>query len=273
MSTLRTEKCHKHSNYVISYYVRKNYEQKNKKNVPMALKDLINSFSNKVIPSKLITIKEDLEFTSRLLSQIEDINRFTKFKLIFTATEHGCKAKTFHNVCDRVRNTITIIKSNWGNVFGGYAEEAWMSEDAQTTMEETGKDVKVAKYLVHDKAAFLFLIRSNEKTINNRAPLIFPLSDCYFWDHYDAGPSWGRDGKSANLLICDDCDNVPSEDTFMANEALQQQSDFGPINSCGGKIRYSEVYDDCDGFVKQEDITYGFQVLEYQVFEIIFNKQ
>merc|ERR1712150_69099 len=50
-----------------------------------------------------------------------------KFKLLYRATEDGFNAKNFHKKCDEVKNTLTIIQTTNGNVFGGYTGAAWSS--------------------------------------------------------------------------------------------------------------------------------------------------
>eukprot|EP01084_Bolivina_argentea_P030187 55972_1 len=131
------------SELIVWYYIRKEYENKfNAINIPMALKYLIVSFSKHIIGSKLLTFKEDIEFTELLLSKISNIKRFN---LLFRASENGFKAKDFHNQCDNYGSTITIIKSNFGNIFGGYTNISWTSSRWISSAS--------------DLNAFLFLIR------------------------------------------------------------------------------------------------------------------
>lgn len=47
------------------------------------------------------------------------------WKLIYRSTGNDLKAKDFHFWCDDVANTLTIIKSGCGNIFGGYASQPW----------------------------------------------------------------------------------------------------------------------------------------------------
>ena len=49
-----------------------------------------------------------------------------KWKLIYRATRDGFDANEFHFKCDSYQNSLVIIKSTYGNVFGGYTEQlAW----------------------------------------------------------------------------------------------------------------------------------------------------
>ena len=57
-------------------------------------------------------------------------------------------AADFHRKCDNIRNTLTIIKSSNGNIFGGYTDIAWDSNNVWRS----------------DQNAFLFsLVNKNNK--------------------------------------------------------------------------------------------------------------
>ena len=46
-------------------------------------------------------------------------------KLLYRASEHGYTAKFFHNYCDDVKGqTLIIIKSDGGWIFGGYTTQS-----------------------------------------------------------------------------------------------------------------------------------------------------
>ncbi len=48
-----------------------------------------------------------------------------KWKLIYKATRDGFGSADFHSKCDSYQNSLVIIKSTKGNVFGGYTEQNW----------------------------------------------------------------------------------------------------------------------------------------------------
>ena len=50
-----------------------------------------------------------------------------KWKLLYRATRDGFSGENFLSKCDGIANTLTIIKSEHGNIFGGYVEKAWDS--------------------------------------------------------------------------------------------------------------------------------------------------
>ena len=64
--------------------------------------------------------------------------------LLWRGTRDGFKATTFHRLCDGRANTLTLIKSTEGSVFGGYTSVQW---------DQGG-------YYQHDKKAFLFSFKN-----------------------------------------------------------------------------------------------------------------
>ena len=48
-----------------------------------------------------------------------------KWNLIYRSSRDGFEASSFHSKCDNKPNTLIIIKSTNGNVFGGYTEKSW----------------------------------------------------------------------------------------------------------------------------------------------------
>ena len=52
-----------------------------------------------------------------------------KWNLIYKAIQDGFKSSDFHSKCDDKPNTLIIIKSINGNVFGGYTEQTWNHTD------------------------------------------------------------------------------------------------------------------------------------------------
>ena len=52
-----------------------------------------------------------------------------EFELLYRASRDGFEASSFHEKCDNNSNTLTIIKTTSGCIFGGYAEVAWDSSN------------------------------------------------------------------------------------------------------------------------------------------------
>ena len=130
-------------------YVRNNYENQTKgQNVPSALKYLIRNFSMKSFNSNIITFKQDLNLLEILSKQLSN-SGFKKIKLLYRASENEYSSESFHSCCDNQGNTITIIKSEFDNIFGGYTNIPWTSDDGYKS--DKGK-------------SFIFLLQSNDKS-------------------------------------------------------------------------------------------------------------
>ncbi len=56
-----------------------------------------------------------------------------KWELQYRATRDGFTCQNFHSRCDGIANTLTIIKSEHGNIFGGFVEKTWNSRDEFVT--------------------------------------------------------------------------------------------------------------------------------------------
>jgi len=53
--------------------------------------------------------------------------------LIYRASQDGFEASSFHAKCDKQPNTLIIIKSEHGNIFGGYTEQDWTPNEGLKT--------------------------------------------------------------------------------------------------------------------------------------------
>ncbi len=69
-----------------------------------------------------------------------------KWKLIYRASRDGFEAFDFHTKCDEVANSLVVIKSTSGNIFGGFASEKWSS----------------SRETIKDAAAFIFSLKNKE---------------------------------------------------------------------------------------------------------------
>ena len=214
-------------------FIRNNYEKKYKQNIPMALKYLTFKFSNMIIGSKLLTLKEDMDFFKLLLTKLPSIRRFNH---LFRASDHKYSAAKFHDFCDDKGGTITIIKSNWGNIFGGYTSKSWTSYGGY----------------YKDENAFLFVIKSNDESIESKCPLLLELKKDHIgyaiYCDANVGPIFGG-GGTGDIYIGDNCNKSDSR-------SCQMSYGTPTINICGGN---KEIFEG----------TYAFQVIDYSVFQIV----
>ena len=73
-----------------------------------------------------------------------------EWNLLFRGSDDGFLAATFHQKCDDIPNTVCVIESNHGNVFGGFTTLPWKSE--------------IGRYHV-DEEAFVFIVRKKHKPL------------------------------------------------------------------------------------------------------------
>ncbi len=55
------------------------------------------------------------------------------FHLLWRGSRDGFDGKVFHSLCDGKPNTLTVIKSENGCIFGGYTSEPWSSDEGFRT--------------------------------------------------------------------------------------------------------------------------------------------
>ena len=227
--------------FVILNFIRNQYEKKYRQNVPLALKYLTYQFSKKIIGSELLTNKQDLNFFELLSTKLPSIR---KFNFLFRASDHNYSAKKFHDHCDGKPGTITIIKSNWGNIFGGYTSKSWHGN---------------YYCYVRDENAFLFLIESKCESVQHKCPLLLELAD----DDADyaihcadnCGPIFGA---GYDIAITDNCNKQVDIEAghWYANSCRQLSYDTPEVSSiCGGNVTHEQRY--------------LLQVMDYELFQII----
>ena len=56
------------------------------------------------------------------MSWLSDVlDQPTKIERIYRASEHGFSAKEFHKKCDNKGPTLTLVRTEFGKVIGGYS--------------------------------------------------------------------------------------------------------------------------------------------------------
>ena len=89
-------------------------------------------FDDSIIKSSIITEQKQFEFIKERLLKVkinENQSHQLTFELLYKAKKHGDHAKDFHLRCDKYRNTLTIIKTKEGLIFGGFTSETWEGND------------------------------------------------------------------------------------------------------------------------------------------------
>ena len=76
--------------------------------------------------SKILTKPEEFKFLAKIFKEQNNETK-KKFKpnLLFRATRDGDNGLIFHKKCDNIKDTLTLVKTKTGNIFGGYTSETW----------------------------------------------------------------------------------------------------------------------------------------------------
>ena len=98
----------------------------------------ITSGSNRAIGIEKNIIKhpgELDEISSRIQRTLNKKN--IKYKIIFRSNIDGDCASTFHEKCDKIRNTLILIKASGNKRFGGFTTETWDGNDIKKKDEKS----------------------------------------------------------------------------------------------------------------------------------------
>jgi hypothetical protein len=117
---------------------------------------------------------------SKILSRYEIMKleelcglKITESNLVFRASTDGFEAANFHAKCDSVANTLSIIKSKEGFVFGGFTSLPWQGSVYMT-----------------DEKAFLFSLKNDVNSME-KIPLIPSRSSHAIYANNSFGPCFG----------------------------------------------------------------------------------
>ena len=131
---------------------------------------------------------------------------YRPWRLIYRATEHGQDAADFHRYCDSVAPTISIIESDYGNIFGGFTSVAWSS--AQLRADQA------------DETAFLFTL----KNAVNVPPTKFPIDPAFqqraISHNPTCGPNFGSPKNEGSDLCLRNKFNEKSNCVFFPKSYL-----------------------------------------------------
>ena len=107
------------------------------------------------------------------------MNKIKQAKVIYRASENDFSVKRFHQNCDGEKNTLTLVKTEFNKIIGGYTPIPWNS-----TTNTMHPDLR--------KESFLFSVSLKEKMI------LFQPQTAIF-NSSEFGPTFG---SGADLAIC-----------------------------------------------------------------------
>eukprot|EP01083_Nonionella_stella_P053076 140582_1 len=114
-------------------------------NIPPLVYCIVLSFHGASLQSSILTNAEICTLDS-LLQQSGKGLSLKRWSLLHRGSRDGFSANAFHNKCDGKAKTLSIIRSDSNNVFGGYASVPWKGGFSYAA----------------DNDAFIFLIRSSK---------------------------------------------------------------------------------------------------------------
>jgi len=131
----------------------------------------------------------------------------------------GFEASKFHQLCDGKPNTLTLVKSTTGYIFGGYTSVPWSNP--------TSACVKA------DNSAFLFTL-TNPNYIPRKLKLKFhPYTQNGVYHFSRNGPTFGLTSSGHNDLIIYDSSNN-TKNNYIAFHSYQSPN--GKSGDEGGKF-------------------------------------
>lgn len=98
-----------------------------------------------------------------------------RFGVLYQGSRDGFTAEAFHTKCNRKGPTLTLVKSENGNIFGGYSTVSWGSKDAFRAAP----------------GSFLLTLRNTYGTEPSTFSLLEPGCPSAIYDHYAFGPTFG----------------------------------------------------------------------------------
>ena len=81
-----------------------------------------------------------------------------KWSLLYRGSRDGFQASDFHSRCDHKPNTLTIVKSLNGNIFGGFTSAQWKS----TTSLDINKSAFIFSLVNKENRLLIFEQSSND---------------------------------------------------------------------------------------------------------------
>jgi hypothetical protein len=125
-----------------------------------------------------------LSRTPRLFSMF----RWKEFRLLYRGSRDGFEAAAFHSRCKGHPNTITVVFTTNGCIFGGYTPLTWSSQGAYPSDPTLGSFIFTIKN-PHNLPAQLFRQKQGAQAIG---------------DHGSYGPTFGY---GCDFHVCDKCQN------------------------------------------------------------------
>jgi hypothetical protein len=230
----------KHFRYILNYLRTKG--DITLFHVPLDNYDLVKELALEAAFYNLVALQEYLEINLNFGPSTLLISRYTnvlsnwlpqgRWNLQYKASRDGFKGPDFHRMCDHKGDTLTIILTDNGSLFGGYTPIPWKSEGNY----KWDSSVKT----------FIFSLKNQKGSAPTMMPNTGPKCNNQFSVHHSsAGPTFGG-----------------GHDIFISDNSNQNTNSYTNLNhSFQGKLVYGSDH------AKQYLCgSYNFKVKEIEVF-------
>ncbi|UJR33898.1 hypothetical protein I4U23_021317 [Adineta vaga] len=128
------------------------------------------------------------EYEEKLLEFIgPEFSTEQPWRLIYRGSDHGFEAADFHRCCDSYAPTISIIQTDFGNIFGGFTSIPWSSAEMRADHS--------------DSTAFLFTLKNNLVVPPTKFPVAKEFQQCAISQNPTCGPNFGSP-KNVGSDLC-----------------------------------------------------------------------
>lgn len=132
---------------------------------------------NIFVGSILLTPEYEEKLIEFITDDTEQQQQQQAWRLIYRASEHGFDASDFHRCCDSHAPTVSIIQTDFGNIFGGFTSVAWSSAALRSDQA--------------DPKAFLFTLKNTLNIPPTKCPVAKEYQQCAISHNPTCGPNFG----------------------------------------------------------------------------------
>jgi hypothetical protein len=169
------------------------------------------------------------ETLDKQLISLCEFSRPHVWTLLYRASSQGFSSQNFHSHCDNKANTLTVIKTTNGNIFGGFTQQAWDSSSG---------------YKI-DNNAFIFSLVNKE---NNHVKIkIKPGGQNAICCHSSYGPRFGG-----------------GHDIFISSDSNTNQTSYSDLGHSYQLSTHTHGTEQAKSFLAGSN---NFQVSEIEVFQ------
>ena len=109
---------------ILSFYEKNNQLKEKIKLLEEKLENDYEKIRTRLIKKDIKGYSENLLFIEKEIEKQLKKNVIS-YDLLYKATRDGDKSENFHSKCDNIENTLVIIKTTNGKIFGGFTTKLW----------------------------------------------------------------------------------------------------------------------------------------------------